>query len=141
MDLFQSCLDFVGVDGYCRLRGDGTCAGHRANAVGALGGTDRRRFHRLGPEKGQAQLPKKSYQRVRVQRGLDEALTTEALPVTTPAPAAELRILSLLGLDTLQNRLHAAVRTIAPVSPAKRIRKGPRSKALDARAADKKLRR
>jgi len=38
--------------------------------------------HRLGPEKGQPQLPKKSYQRVRVQRGLDEVLTTESLPLS-----------------------------------------------------------
>ena len=97
--------------------------------------------HRLGPEKGQAQLPKKSYQRVRVQRGLDNVLATEALPATTPAPAAELRILRQLGLDALQHRLHTSVRTISPVSPAERIRKGPRSKTLDARSSTKKLRR
>jgi hypothetical protein len=97
---------------------------------------------RLGPEKGQSQLPKKSYQRVRVQQGLDKVLTTEALPVTTPAPPAELRILSQLGLDTLQNRLQASVRTLSPVSPAERIRKGPRSKeACDARPSAKKVRR
>jgi len=97
--------------------------------------------HRLGPEKGQPQLPKKSYQRVRVQRGLDQVLNTEALPATTPAPAAELRILSQLGLDTLQNRLQASVRSLSPVSPAERIRKGPRDKALVARPSARKVRR
>jgi hypothetical protein len=97
--------------------------------------------HRLGPEKGQSQLPKKSYQRVRVQRGLDIVLTTEAEPATTPAPAAELRILTQLGLVTLQNRLQAAVRTISPVSPAERIRKGARCKTLDAQPSAKELRR
>lgn len=76
-----------------------------------------------------------------VQRGLDDVLTTEALPATTPAPAAELRILSQLGLDTLQNRLQTVVRTTSPVSPAERIRKGPRCKAVDARPSAKKLRR
>ena len=51
----------------------------------------------LAPEKDPSPLPKKSYQRARVQRGLDEVLTTatEALP-TSPAPAAELRILGQL---------------------------------------------
>lgn len=83
--------------------------------------------HRLGPEKGQPQLPKKSYQRARVQKGLDEVLTTEALPTTTPAPAAELRVLGQLGLDTLQSRVQSTVRTVAPISPPPNAhRKGPR---------------
>jgi transposase len=91
--------------------------------------------HRLGPEKGQSQLPKKSYQRARVQKGLDAVLTTEALPMTTPAPAAELRILGQLGLDALQTRLQTAVRTVAPVSHAERIRKRPQRKG---RPSDRK---
>jgi len=96
--------------------------------------------HRLGPEKGQPQLPKKSYQRVRVQRGLDEVLTTESLPITTPPPAAEVRTLGAMGLSTLQPRLQVAVRTIAPVSAAERIRKGPRRKIVPGRASARKPR-
>lgn len=94
--------------------------------------------HRLGPEKGQPQLPKKSYQRVRVQRGLDEVLKTESLPATTPASAAELRILGSLSLRSLQKRLQTAVRTLAPVSPAERKRKGPQRKFTPPRASGRK---
>jgi len=36
--------------------------------------------HRSGPEKGQAQLPKKSHERVRPQRGLNEVPSTKRCP-------------------------------------------------------------
>ena len=96
--------------------------------------------HRLGPEKGEPQLPKRSYQRVRVQRGLDDVLTTESLPTTTPAPAAEQRVLGLLGLGTLQSQLQAAVRTVSPVSPAERNRKGSGGKIVPETASGRKAR-
>jgi len=91
--------------------------------------------HRSGPEKGQAHLPKKSYQRTRVQRGLDEVLSTGALPATTSASAAELRVLAQLGLDALHAQLQTAVKTVVPVSSAERIRKGSARTQLPARAS------
>lgn len=60
--------------------------------------------HRMGPAKGQPQLPKKSYQRVHVRRGLDELLLTEELPLTTAAPPAERRVLKELGCKIFQPR-------------------------------------
>ena len=71
--------------------------------------------HRMGPTKGQPQLPKKFYQRVRVHRGLDELLLTEALPLTTAAPPAEQRVLQELGLQNLSAQVQTTIRTVKPV--------------------------
>jgi hypothetical protein len=79
-------------------------------------------------------------QRTLAQRGLDDVLTTESLPTTTPPPAAEQRVLGLLGLGTLQSQLQAAVRTVSPVSSAERNRKGPGGKIVPEAASGRKAR-